>query len=294
MIINLGSGGADKAKSVKYDNSVSKLSATDTQGAIDEVVGKVNDKVDKVEGKDLSTNDYTTDEKNKLAGIATGANKTTVDTSLSTSSTNPVQNKVVASALNGKVSAVSGKGLSTNDYTNDEKQKLSGIATGATKNVIDSSLSTSSTNAVQNKVVTAKLNTLTSNLGGLRFGKDGDGNYGYYGADDSLIPFKLIGLSENQMLKNGVISNIVDNTFTVERNALNFCAIFIPLKEVRTITTKQSNMNTTVNVWYKDGTSETKTHVSATTLTATQEIALAMVFTINGTIDSRVCTITLS
>lgn len=29
-----------------------------------------------------------------------------------------------------------------------------------------------------------------SNLGGLRFGVDGDGNYGYYGADDSLIPFK--------------------------------------------------------------------------------------------------------
>ena len=24
----------------------------------------------------------------------------------------------------------------------------------------------------------------------MKFGKDGDGNYGYYGADDSLIPFK--------------------------------------------------------------------------------------------------------
>ncbi|GEM_PF-2552792 len=32
-------------------------------------------KVDKVAGKGLSTNDYTTDEKDKLAGIATGANK---------------------------------------------------------------------------------------------------------------------------------------------------------------------------------------------------------------------------
>ena len=27
-------------------------------------------------------------------------------------------------------------------------------------------------------------------MGGLTFGKDGDGNYGYYGADGSLIPFK--------------------------------------------------------------------------------------------------------
>lgn len=31
------------------------------------------EKVDKVEGKDLSTNDYTTAEKEKLAGIAPGA-----------------------------------------------------------------------------------------------------------------------------------------------------------------------------------------------------------------------------
>lgn len=34
----------------------------------------VSDKVDKVDGKGLSTNDYTTTEKNKLAGIASGAN----------------------------------------------------------------------------------------------------------------------------------------------------------------------------------------------------------------------------
>lgn len=29
-----------------------------------------------------------------------------------------------------------------------------------------------------------------SSLGGMKFGKDGDGNVGYYGADGSLIPFK--------------------------------------------------------------------------------------------------------
>lgn len=42
----------------------------------------------------------------KLNGIATGANKTTVDTSLSTSSTNPVQNKVIATALNSATSTI--------------------------------------------------------------------------------------------------------------------------------------------------------------------------------------------
>lgn len=52
-------------------------------------------KVDKETGKGLSTNDYTTAEKNKLAGIEAQANKTVVDSALSSSSTNPVQNKVI-------------------------------------------------------------------------------------------------------------------------------------------------------------------------------------------------------
>lgn len=42
------------------------------------------------------------EDKTKLNGIATGANKTTVDTALSASSTNPVQNKVINTALAGK------------------------------------------------------------------------------------------------------------------------------------------------------------------------------------------------
>ena len=44
----------------------------------------------------------TDSEKSKLDGIATGANKTTVDSALSSTSTNPVQNKVINNALSGK------------------------------------------------------------------------------------------------------------------------------------------------------------------------------------------------
>ena len=58
--------------------------------------------VAKEAGKALSSNDYTTAEKNKLAGIADGANKTIVDSALSESSANPVQNKVVNTALAAK------------------------------------------------------------------------------------------------------------------------------------------------------------------------------------------------
>lgn len=64
------------------------------------IIAKLGNKVDKETGKGLSTNDYTTTEKNKLAGIAEGANKTIVDSALSSTSTHPVQNKVVNAAIN--------------------------------------------------------------------------------------------------------------------------------------------------------------------------------------------------
>ena len=73
------------------------------------VASKLEEKVDKVDGKSLSTNDYTTDEKNKLAGIQAEANKTIVDDALSDTSTNPVQNKVVQNAVSGLNSQVATK-----------------------------------------------------------------------------------------------------------------------------------------------------------------------------------------
>ncbi len=55
--------------------------------------------VRKESGKGLSTNDYTTDEKTKLAGLK----NITVDSALSSTSTNAIQNKAVNTALGGKV-----------------------------------------------------------------------------------------------------------------------------------------------------------------------------------------------
>lgn len=77
------------------------------------ITAKLNTKVDKIDGKGLSTNDYTTTEKNKLAGIATGATKVTVDSALSSSSTNPVQNKVVNTAISNLNTLVGDTAVST-------------------------------------------------------------------------------------------------------------------------------------------------------------------------------------
>lgn len=75
----------------------------DNETVVDALNSAIGNKVDKVEGKGLSTNDYTTAEKTKLAGIEAGANKTVVDDTFSLLSTNPLQNKVVTSKLAEKV-----------------------------------------------------------------------------------------------------------------------------------------------------------------------------------------------
>ena len=68
-------------------------------------------------------------------GVVTIPDGVAVDPELSPTSSNPVQNKVVTAALNGKVDKVAGKGLSTNDYTAEEQRKLEGIEAGAEVNV---------------------------------------------------------------------------------------------------------------------------------------------------------------
>lgn len=91
-------------------------------------------KVDKVEGMGLSHNDFTDALAQKLADIETGATKVTVDALFVAGSTNPVQSKTIQAALAAKVDKEVGKGLSSNDYTSAEKEKLSGIEAGAQKN----------------------------------------------------------------------------------------------------------------------------------------------------------------
>ena len=68
------------------------------------IATQIGNKVDKEDGKGLSTNDYTDNEQAKLANIEDGANKTIVDSELSSTSENPIQNKVINTALGNKQS----------------------------------------------------------------------------------------------------------------------------------------------------------------------------------------------
>lgn len=88
-----------------------------------------------------------------------------VDDHLSLESTNPVQNKIVAQELYKKVDTEDGKGLSTNDYTTEEKVKLAGVESGATKVIVDlEGLNIDSSNAISNGLVTQALNNVDAKI----------------------------------------------------------------------------------------------------------------------------------
>lgn len=84
-----------------------------------------------------------------------GAVEITVDSALSGTSTNPVQNKAIKTELDKKVEKVDGKGLSTNDFTDAAKQQLANLVAGTI--TVDSALSSTSENPVQNKVINSAL-----------------------------------------------------------------------------------------------------------------------------------------
>ena len=65
----------------------------------------------------------------------------------------------IDTALNGKVDKVSGKGLSSTDFTQAEKTKLANIQVEANKIIVDTSLNPLSTNPVQNAVICANFMT---------------------------------------------------------------------------------------------------------------------------------------
>lgn len=89
-----------------------------------------------------------------------------VDSSLSSTSTNAIQNKAVNTALSGKASTAVATTSANGLMSASDKTKLNGIAIGANKTTVDSALSTTSTNPVQNKAVKAALDSKLNTSGG--------------------------------------------------------------------------------------------------------------------------------
>lgn len=70
----------------------------------------------------------------------------------------------IKNALSGKVDKVDGKGLSTNDYTANEKTKLANIASGAQVNVLEGIQKNGDTVQIVNKIANISVPTKTSDI----------------------------------------------------------------------------------------------------------------------------------
>lgn len=151
---NVGSGW----KQMQDKISATGLLKSDGDGNITAAVAGV-DYVEKVEVATIDTSGLmSASDKIKLNGISEGANKTTVDDALSSTSTNPVQNKVINTKLttmqtdiDSKVDKDGNKVLSTNDFTTELKNNLNSAYTHSTSAHAPS-------NAERNTIVTIKRN----------------------------------------------------------------------------------------------------------------------------------------
>lgn len=112
------------------------------------IAAAIANKVDAVAGKGLSTEDFTTELKDKLVALPAEAEENyikSVSEEFSVSQEGKLameaieQSKVAGlpEALSAKVEKVEGKGLSTNDFTDEYKTKLDGIENGANVNLIE-------------------------------------------------------------------------------------------------------------------------------------------------------------
>ena len=132
---------------VKADNTLYKLDGTTNSnwsaigGDVAADLGDLTDRVEAIETQLEDTVKFTQEEKTKLAGIEAGATKTVIDTALNSTSENPVQNKVINSALADKVPTsrtVNGKALSANiTLTADDVDAIPADQKGANNGVAE-------------------------------------------------------------------------------------------------------------------------------------------------------------
>lgn len=100
-----GTREGEDTDNAKYYMEQAKAAAGGDFATRTELTEGLETKVDKVSGKQLSTNDYTTADKDKVANLPSNTN----------------------TELEKKVDKVSGKGLSANDYTTTDKNKVANL-----------------------------------------------------------------------------------------------------------------------------------------------------------------------
>lgn len=117
-----------------------------TRDGYDSLSARLGSKVAAVEGKGLSTNDFTDEYKQRVDrlsggglvsvtvnGKAASGDDGNVEVTVDASDIKFGEDQTVAEALDGKVDAEDGKGLSTNDFTDEYKNRVDRGALGSVK-----------------------------------------------------------------------------------------------------------------------------------------------------------------
>lgn len=119
---------------------------------IDNALKKVVDGKAGIQGVKVNGTEATPDAENKVDISVPSVSQTT-----GSSDSNVMSQGAVTAQLDNKVDKISGKGLSTEDFTASAKNKLAGIETGATKNTVVQSTGSSTTSVMSQNAVTNAL-----------------------------------------------------------------------------------------------------------------------------------------
>lgn len=174
-------------------------------------------------------NCYVYDHEKKLENIDDGANKTVVDSALSTSSTNPVQNKVINSALSGKSDIGHGHTSDEIHYAYDQNVSVTTIlenkaAKNHTHNYIPSTVSQNIFGSENSKVTATRQGnvvTLRLYLAGefteswkqwctitdSQYLPDTDGDFADFGISSSHGTHMLLRINSDGRVRTGYGSN---------------------------------------------------------------------------------------
>lgn len=112
-----------------------------------------NAKADKAAATQKSDGLMSAADKRKLDTVEAHAKDVDVDDTLSPVSTAAIMNKTVTAALNAKAGTAAATTSANGLMSSADKVKLDGVEDGATKTIVDDTMSDTSTNPVQNKVV---------------------------------------------------------------------------------------------------------------------------------------------
>lgn len=225
---------------------------------INKIKAWLNGKVDKVEGKGLSTHDLTDELLEKLMNAGDSSfsgnyneliNKPKINghelketNSLADLGIQPAgnyqaagdyaTNTALTTGLSGKVDKVSGKGLSTNDYTTTEKNKLGNIAAGAQVNVIEVIEVNGAAQEIADKTVDIFVPTKTSDL-------TNDSDF----ATNATVTTKVNGVDTKVSNLGTTVEGLSTKLNTVEQNAeVNIIESVKVNGEALTVTDKAVNI----------------------------------------------------